>query len=61
VKNELILGIFGIQNPEEMSHQTTVNVFTHTTVLQPSWIFLGPPGWAGTRKVNPIWIYRRKR
>jgi len=22
---------------------------------------LGPPGWAGTRKVKPIWIYWSKR
>jgi len=28
VKNELILAIFGVQNPEETSHQTIINVST---------------------------------
>jgi len=39
-----------------------VHTHTHT---QPSYSPLrfwpGLPGWAGTRKVKPIWIYRSKR
>jgi len=42
----------------------TSNVTTHTHT-QPfycsSGICPGPAGWAGTRKVKPIWIYWSKR
>jgi len=32
-----------------------------TTVLWPTGLCLGLPGWAGTRKVKPVWIYCSKR
>jgi len=42
----------------EKSH---TNTYTHTTVLWPSGFCPGLPGWAGTRKVKPVWIYWSKR
>jgi len=40
---------------------TSFKTTTTTTVLQPPGLCLGLPGWAGTRKVKPIWIYWSKR
>jgi len=34
---------------------------TTTTVLQLSGFWPGLPGWSGTRKVKPVWIYWSKR
>jgi len=34
---------------------------THTSVLQPSGLSPGLSGWAGTRKVKPIWILLKQK
>ena len=43
---------------------SNINIMSHThahTHLWPSGLCPGLPGWAGTRKVKPIWIYWSKR
>jgi len=54
---------FGFRNFQNLwskkSGQT--NLETTTTVLWPPGLCPGLPGWAGTRKVKPVWIYWSKR
>jgi len=51
--------------PEQTAHGLRVldesTTTTATTVLRPPRLCPGLPGWAGTRKVKPIWIYWSKR
>jgi len=52
-------------NAQAQCNQTTTTATatttTTTTVLWPPGLGPGLPGWAGTRKVKPIWIYWSKR
>ena len=38
---------------KENIYETHANIHTHTSLMA---LFPGLPGWAGTRKVKPIWI-----
>ena len=46
-----ILGVLNKKHPGKTVFKTKIN--THTRLMA---LFLGLPGWAGTRKVKPIWI-----
>jgi len=44
-----------------MQHQNTHRYYYTTTILRLSGFCPELPGWAGTTKVKPIWIYLSKR